>query len=906
MIRKIVKYSLIAAAILFGSVVAMLVAVYLPPVQDFVKRQAIRYVSENLGMQLEIERLRLRFPLQLAVDDAQAVTTAGDTLFRCGALRADVALWPLVRGEVVVREFRFGDASFHLNDTTGGMELSVRVREFGLTADQVEPGAQTAHLPTIRLSGGDVRLRLGQPQADTVAKDTASAPLLWQIVADRLLLEEIAFSMHSDSATDLRARIGNGQIDSAQVDLSDLTIRAARLRLADGGFRFDRTDAPTGSGFDPNHIDIQDLQVGIDSVFNRGSAVRATLRELAFVERSGLAVRQSEGGVAMDSTGYRLSGFRLQTDASVLRADLSVGSGIASMEPTTPLRIDLKSEIGTPDLFRLVSTRDTLRRHLDHRTAILESRLAGTLADIQLRKLFLSLPNELDFNAQGEIRSITAPERANGRIAFDGRYRRSPLVAAFLPAGITLPPMQFRGEATAETGNYRGKFHLRAAEGTVDLDGSFVPADRHYTAALQVDSLPLFRFLPSDSAGYLTLTARADGHGFDLFSATTEAQIDLRIAQAEYQRFDYRNIALAARLTENRLNGRLTSDNEGLGADLSLTGHLTAQRQEATLSGNISRLDLERLRLTPEAASASLRLDLQGSATDAGAYAARLTLDSLKVRYGTFENSVARTVLSTAVDTAHVEAEATSGDLRLTFRTERGIDSLSAALARTAIEAQRQIQAGEIDADTLGDLLPPFRLTFRAARNNLLSSYLRARGMGFSRADLTASAQADSAFDFQAEVNQFSTQGLFLDTLTAGVGNRHGSLHYFARLANRPGNRNRMKSIALYGHAAGRTAQLTIDQRDRTGRSGVHAGLRATLADSAVTVNLIPRHPIFGFAEWSVNDGNYVRYGFDRRLTADLRITRAGQAFTLQSTEADDLPPGSIRVGVSGIDIDGV
>lgn len=903
-IRKIGKYALWSLACLFGLILLLVAAVYLPPVQDFVKKRAIRYVSENLGMQLEIERLRLRFPLQLAVDDAQAVTTDGDTLFHCGSLRADVALWPLVRGRVEVREFRFGEASFHLSDTTGGMDLNVRVREFGLRADSVELGAQTAHLPMIRLTGGDVRLKLGEPQADTT--DTAAAPLLWRIAADRLELEAISFSMQADSSVELQARIGTGAIDSARVDLSDLTIRAARLRLADGSFRFDRTDAPAGAGFDPDHIEIQDLQVGIDSVFNRRTDLRAVVRELSFIERSGLAVRRTEGRVAMDSSGYALSGFRLTTAASELRADARIGSGIATMNPSTPLRVDLKSRIGSSDLLRLVETEPALHHRLDHRTLTVETRLTGTLDRLQLDRLSLSLPDELDFSARGEARAITAPARTSGRLAFTGRMGHSRLIAALLPTGVALPPVQFRGEAQAEAGNYHGQFRLQAEEGSLDLDASFRPDDQRYTAALQVDSLPLFRFLPSDSLGYLTLTARADGHGFDPFSENTTAQVDLRIAQAEYNRFDYKNLALTAQLARNQLNGRLTSDNDGLGADLSLGGHLTAQRQEATLSGRVSRLDLERLHLTPVPASASLRVDLQGSATDAGAYAARLALDSLQVRYNTFENRVPRTVLSAAADTAHVEAEATSGDLHLTFRTDRGIDSLGADLSRTAAEARRQIQAGEIDADTLGELLPPLWLTFRAARNNLLNSYLRAQGMSFERADLTATAQADSAFDFRAEVNRFSTQGLVLDTLTVGIGNRHGSLNYFVRLANRPANRNRMGLIALYGHAAGRTAQLTLDQRDRTGRPGLHVGVRATLADSAVTVNLIPQHPVFGFAEWSVNDGNYVRYGFDRRLTADLQITRAGQAFTLQSIEADDLPPGSVRVGVSGIDIGGV
>lgn len=181
MIRKIVKYTLRALAVLLGLAVLAIVALYLPPVQDFIKKKAVAYVSDHFDMRLSVERLRLKFPLRLAIDDAEAITGAGDTLFTCGSLRADVALLPLVRGEAVVRQLAFGDASFHLTDTAGALDLQVRVREFTLEADPVDLGAQVAHISSVRLGGGDVRLVLGQAEPDTATvADTASAPVLWK------------------------------------------------------------------------------------------------------------------------------------------------------------------------------------------------------------------------------------------------------------------------------------------------------------------------------------------------------------------------------------------------------------------------------------------------------------------------------------------------------------------------------------------------------------------------------------------------------------------------------------------------------------------------------------------------------------------------------------------------------
>lgn len=948
MIRKIIKYTLRTLAVLLGLVLLLLVTLYLPPVQDLIKDKAVAYVSENFGMRLSVERLRLKFPLRLAIDDAEAVTAGGDTLFSCGTLRADVALLPLLRKEVVVRQFTFGDAAFHLDDTTGGLDLRVRVKEFALRADHIDLGTQTAHVPAIRLSGGDVRLALSPAKPDTAAKDTVSAPLLWKIRTEKLILDDIAFTMHTTPpASDLTARITSGGIDSCTVDLGTQTIGALKVALDKGYFAFlsdtvtvppspqpaeaaDTAASPpwtvrVGSvriadfaaryglpygrpseGFDPSHIELGHLNIAIDSVFNRGTEIQAALTDLTFTERSGLAVTKTQGRISMDSTGYALREFLLQTDASAIRATAAIGAGIATMAPATPVGADLSVTLGTADLFRLVEVNDTVRQRLKRRALTLGAQLTGTLGDLDLQKLSIDLPRTLSFRAAGQVRSVTDPDRMQGRLTMSGELTDSAFAAAFLPEGITLPPIRLRGEARAVPGTYSGKIALQAAGGHVALDGSFSPNGKRYQATVAVDSLPLHRILANDSLGCVTFTAKARGHGFDLFSPKTAAHAEIKISQAEYVRYDYKDIALTADLADNRIDGRLTSGNRALGADLTLSGLLTRQKQEAVIQGRITRLDLEQMHFVQEPATASLKLYAQATATDAGSYSAAVTLDTLKIRYGTFENTVNRTTLTAEADTAHVQADIASGDLKLTFRSQTGIGSLAAGFARAVAEVQAQIWAGRIDTDTLEKLLPPFRLDFRAGRNNILNNYLRSQAMGFGQVSLSASAANGKPFGFKAEVNRYSTQGIVIDTLTAGVSGRNGQLQYYVRLANKPGNMNRLGMLSLYGHAEGNTGQITLAQKDRNGRKGLDFGLRATLGDSTVTVSLIPKNPVFGFSEWSVNDGNYLRYGFDKTLEADMRVTRAGQSFSLTSVTGSDMPRGSIRLGLSGIDIAGV
>ncbi|MCL2562314.1 MAG: hypothetical protein FWE10_08385, partial [Rikenellaceae bacterium] len=86
------KWVLRAALSLAGLLLFLVFLAYLPPVQDFLIRKATGYVSEQMALDLEIERLRLRFPLSLEVDNTALRTTEGDTLLSAGMLRARVGV----------------------------------------------------------------------------------------------------------------------------------------------------------------------------------------------------------------------------------------------------------------------------------------------------------------------------------------------------------------------------------------------------------------------------------------------------------------------------------------------------------------------------------------------------------------------------------------------------------------------------------------------------------------------------------------------------------------------------------------------------------------------------------------------------------------------------------------------
>lgn len=54
-----------------------MVLLYIPPVQNLLRREVTAYASEATGMQIQVERIDLRFPLNLLVRGVESHSTAG-------------------------------------------------------------------------------------------------------------------------------------------------------------------------------------------------------------------------------------------------------------------------------------------------------------------------------------------------------------------------------------------------------------------------------------------------------------------------------------------------------------------------------------------------------------------------------------------------------------------------------------------------------------------------------------------------------------------------------------------------------------------------------------------------------------------------------------------------------------
>ena len=236
MLKKIIKYTLRALLVVLVVLILVPALLYIPAVQDFVRKRAVGYASRALGMDLSVERLRLSFPLRLSVDNTLLVDKA-DTLLSCGRLSLDVALWPLVRKEVVIRSFGLERVAARYKDSLAGMDMRLSAGLLSLDAAKADLSANTAGIASLVLSDADVRLDITQAAPKEEADTTAALP--WTIGIGKLSVGNLAFGMRTAPAvSELSVRLTEGTVDECRVRLDSQQVSVKSVLLNRGGYSY--------------------------------------------------------------------------------------------------------------------------------------------------------------------------------------------------------------------------------------------------------------------------------------------------------------------------------------------------------------------------------------------------------------------------------------------------------------------------------------------------------------------------------------------------------------------------------------------------------------------------------------------------------------------------------------------
>ena len=607
---KIVLWTLLG---LTGLLAIGTTVLYIPPVQDFLRRQAVRWAEERTGLQIGVERVGLRFPLKLQIQKVVVVDTARmggkpDTLLYVRRLQMGVQARPLLHGRVEVDGIGLEDVRVNSAQLLEGLRVEGRLGHFFTAAHGIDLRRESTVLDRVELR--DAQMRLLLTDTTDVPPDTTPTSLRWKLALEKLRLERVAVDVRlpGDSAS-LKGFVEGMGVSEARADLSKGQYGWSTFQLE-------------GASLDYADFFLRDIHAAIDSVTWDNGMGSAFLRELGLRERSGFSVTALTGQLRMDSTGIRLPDWRLLTPYSEIGLQVQVPATTLQNPWQGCLDARLDARVGKQDFLLLVGKElpETFRR--DYPPHALRIRLEGTgnLDRMKLTCMEAELPGAFALTGNGEACHAADSLNRQADVSLQMRTGRLDFLHSLLTnetpeTGIAIPDsMGLNAKLKLQGNQLTARLELEESDGRLEADARYETRTEAYRLTLATDALPLHHFLPGDSLRELSLRAEAWGRGTDFASPRTWAQARLQLEALQYGSYRLQDVGLTVEAGDS-IGLKLTA------GDLWLDFHA---------QGTIQRLLAKTTQWTE-----ILTQQVDGWALDQATLRQALPLTELKVRAGT-------------------------------------------------------------------------------------------------------------------------------------------------------------------------------------------------------------------------------------------------------------------------------
>ena len=874
-IKKALKWLGITVATPIALFLLLAILLYIPPVQNFAVHQVANYLSGNLGMDVRIDKVRLAFPLDLAVHHMTAVEK-GDTLLNADRLRLNVKLMPLFEGRADVDGFElYGlviDTKSYISDT----RIKGHAGQLTAAAHGVDWEKELVNLDHARLHDADIYVTL----SDTAKKDTTESKAKWNIAVKKVDIErsKVHLQMPGDSMR-IYANLGRAALRGGAFDTGRNYYAVKALQLQDCDVNYDIPYIKPVAGIDPNHIAVKRLTLMLDTLsYNNEGVLRAGLRGLTLHEKCGLDVTRLSGSVYMDTTQLRLPALRLRTPASRIDADVAFDFKAFSAGKGGHCQAMVDASIGYDDIRTLATgyVDKTYLRALPHKPLAIKGTMSGNIDHLRLPSLTLNMPGVLQASANGYTNYVTKDWR-NGKFNFNLRTKSMAAVRQLMPASlkqsINVPDgLSLRGKAAFNGSRYDADIKAGIGRGSLAAKAKLDVKRETYNVVATAHQLPIASIVRGVPVGPFSGSLRASGSGWDVMSPRASLTADAKVNALSYERYPLGGISVKANLRGGKAVAHFEADNPLLQGNGHIEALLGRHNYEVAVKASLPNLDLKRLGVTTDTLYFGTDIDIKATANKA--FTAYALSGSIANNHFTTQrmSAMAKDILfdlATSRDTT--TANISAGDLRLRLGAKGDIPHLGTHLARFANELQKEAKTYNIDQERLKTYLPVMAFYLDAGRDNPLYNIARMKGYSFSSAYVNLNTDPHVGMTGDARMGALNVGALLLDTIDTHIFQDSTGVQMRGLVKNGKKNPNPLE-VRMRSYVMRSGAGIELSYYDSEGERGVDVGLQAALVDGGLNIHLYPENPVLAYRNFKVNKDNYIFLGKDNSIRADVDL----------------------------------
>lgn len=874
-IKKALKWLGITVATPIALFLLLAILLYIPPVQNFAVHQVANYLSGNLGMDVRIDKVRLAFPLDLAVHHMTAVEK-GDTLLNADRLRLNVKLMPLFEGRADVDGFElYGlviDTKSYISDT----RIKGHAGQLTAAAHGVDWEKELVNLDHARLHDADIYVTL----SDTAKKDTTESKAKWNIAVKKVDIErsKVHLQMPGDSMR-IYANLGRAALRGGAFDTGRNYYAVKALQLQDCDVNYDIPYIKPVVGIDPNHIAVKRLTLMLDTLsYNNEGVLRAGLRGLTLHEKCGLDVTRLSGSVYMDTTQLRLPALRLRTPASRIDADVAFDFKAFSAGKGGHCQAMVDASIGYDDIRTLATgyVDKAYLRALPHKPLAIKGTVSGNIDHLRLPSLTLNMPGVLQASANGYTNYVTKGWR-NGKFNFNLRTKSLAAVRQLMPASlkqsINVPDgLSLRGKAAFNASRYDADIKAGIGRGSLTAKAKLDVKRETYKVVATAHQLPIASIVRGVPVGPFSGSLRASGSGWDVMSPRASLTADAKVNALSYERYPLGGISVKANLRGGKAVAHFEADNPLLQGNGHIEALLGRHNYEVAVKASLPNLDLKKLGVTTDTLYFGTDIDIKATANKA--FTAYALSGSIANNHFTTQrmSAMAKDILfdlATSRDTT--TANISAGDLRLRLGAKGDIPHLGTHLARFANELQKEAKTYNIDQERLKTYLPVMAFYLDAGRDNPLYNIARMKGYSFSSAYVNLNTDPHVGMTGDARMGALNVGALLLDTIDTHIFQDSTGVQMRGLVKNGKKNPNPLE-VRMRSYVMRSGAGIELSYYDSEGERGVDVGLQAALVDGGLNIHLYPENPVLAYRNFKVNKDNYIFLGKDNSIRADVDL----------------------------------
>lgn len=826
---------------------------YIPAVQQWAVGRVTAYASEKTGMEVRLERVRIRFPLDLDLQQF-SITTPPDTIVAVRHVVVDLDFSRILDWRLGVDGVVLQDGVLDTRDLIATVFVRGRLGSLHLNADDIALKEQRAMLTGAQLDGCDVDIQL---RDTTVVDTTESEPILWSIGLGDICLKDTRVTFHT---------VGDSLLVSGGVN--ELCIKGGDVNLADGIYRVDH------------------LLLDADSLFVvEGKVNEMSLRGVCLEGRD----------VLVDDTHIQAPDFRLNTPYSHINGHVRLDWTALTPKQRGSMEADINASVGRQDLMAMAGCylpNDVAQLIPEAPPVTLKAQLRGNVDSLWVEECRLAMIPLAEAQVEGNVTHVLTPDEMGADVRLDVQTRDLNPMRRMLGLAPTyqLPNMKMTGDAHLHNQQYDADLRLYQGVGAALLKGRYNARSEAYRGSLDVRNLNLHAFLPQDSIYELTANAQVSGTGLDLLSRRARAKADIEVAHLRYGHLDIDNVRLNANACNGEALVNLYSENQVLTADACATLQLDKKITAADFTFGINRIDLYALGLTDKPLALSMHLQADGNTNLKDSHEIRGNMQAVELILADTTFYPPDLTLSLLMQPDTLYAEAMAGDLQLEFVSHDGLDQLLKTSNMLTQELKRQFAVHHLAQDTLKSLLPRVNLRVKSGDQNTLAHIIQSLGYHYRVMALNLDSDPQVGLNGDGYVYSLNTGAILLDTIQFTIHQDTADVVRFdGRVRNGPRNKQVVFESLLKAELNSTGANAALTFFDAKGRKGVNLGANLLLEDDAYRLHLRPLNPVIAYRRFNLNEDNYIRLNDDMHLEADIDLVADdGTGFKLYSTPNEE------------------